>query len=59
MFAFAVLGLFLGPMAASLSGAAMANQNMSAMPGMDGMMDMAAMPDDMDCYPEKQVKIPG
>lgn len=58
MFAFVTLGLLLGPMAASLSGAAMADQNISAVPGMDGMMDMAAMPGDMDCCPEKQVKVP-
>lgn len=58
MFAFAMLGLLLGPMAASLSGAAMADQNMSVMTGMGEMTDMAAMHDGMDCCPEKQVKIP-
>jgi len=55
MFAFALLGLVLGPMAVSMSGAAMADQNMSVMAG---MTEMASMPDDMPCCPEKQVKIP-
>jgi hypothetical protein len=55
MFAFALLGLVLGPMAVSMSGAAMADQNM---PVMAGMTEMASTPDDMPCCPEKQVKIP-
>ena len=54
LFVFALLGLVLGPMAVSISGAAMADQNMSVMTGMD---DMASMSDDMPC-PEKQAKIP-
>jgi hypothetical protein len=58
MFVFAVLGLVLGPMAVSTSGAAMADQSMSGMTGMDNMADMAGMPEDMPCCPEKQAKIP-
>ena len=58
MFAFALLGLVLGPTAVSMSGAAMADQNMSIMTGMDDMTDMAMMPDDMPCCPEKQAKVP-
>ncbi|ATU94476.1 hypothetical protein B5P45_09590 [Phyllobacterium zundukense] len=55
MFAFALLGLLLGPVAVSMSGAAMADQTMS---GMGNMADMASMPDDMPCCPEKQAKVP-
>lgn len=52
MFAFALLGLLLGPMAVSMSGAAMVDQNMAS------MGDMASMPDDMPCCPQKQAKVP-
>ncbi len=55
MFAFALLGLLLGPMAVSMSGAAMADRNMSGMGNVAEMV--ASMPDDMPC-PEKQAKIP-
>jgi hypothetical protein len=55
MFAFALLGLLLGPMAVSMSGAAMADQNMSSM---GDMVETASMPVDMSCCPQKQVKIP-
>lgn len=58
MFAFALLGLLLGPMAVSMSGAAMADQNMPVTMGV-GETDVAAgMPVDMSCCPEKQVKVP-
>jgi hypothetical protein len=58
MFALALLGLLLGPMAVSMSGATMSDQTMSVMTGMDDMANMANMPDDMPCCPEKQVKVP-
>lgn len=58
MFALALLGLLLGPMAVSMSGAAMADQNMFVMTGMTDMAGMATMADDMPCCPEKQVKVP-
>jgi hypothetical protein len=57
MFVFALLGLVLGPMAVSMNGAAMADQNMSVMAGLGDMVVMASMPDDIPC-PEKQAKIP-
>lgn len=55
MFALALLGLLLGPMAVSMSGAAMADQNIS---GMTGMGDVASMSSDMPGCPEKQVEDP-
>lgn len=58
MFAFALLGLLLGPMAVSMGGMAMAQQDMSAMPAMDGMTEPSSMTEAMPCCPEKQVKIP-
>jgi hypothetical protein len=58
MFALALLGLLLGPMAVSMSGAAMADQNISGMTGMGDMADMASMSSDMPGCPEKQVKDP-
>ncbi|WP_288194569.1 hypothetical protein [uncultured Phyllobacterium sp.] len=58
MFAFALLGLLLGPMAVFVSGAAMADQNMPVMMGMGDKVETAGMPIDMSCCPEKQVKVP-
>jgi hypothetical protein len=58
MFALALLGLLLGPMAVSMSGAAMADQTMSGMTVMGNMAETATMPDDMPCCPEKQAKVP-
>ncbi|PSH62926.1 hypothetical protein CU102_24615 [Phyllobacterium brassicacearum] len=58
MFAFALLGLVLGPMAGFMSGAAMADQSTSVMTGMNDMAGMASMPDDMPCCPEQRAKIP-
>jgi hypothetical protein len=58
MFVLALLGLLLGPMAVSTSGAAMADQSLSVMSGTGDMAEMAGMPDDMPCSPEKQAKIP-
>jgi hypothetical protein len=61
MFALALLGLLLGPMAVSMSGAAMADQNISVMTGMGDMAEMAemaSMSSDMPGCPEKQVKDP-
>jgi len=58
MFAFALLGLLLGPMAISMGGMAMAQQDMSAMAAMDGMTEPSSMTEAMPCCPEKQVKIP-
>lgn len=58
MFALALLGLLLGPMAVSMSGAAMADQSLSVMTGTGDMAEMAGMPDDMPCSPEKHAKMP-
>ncbi|MFJ7352750.1 hypothetical protein ACIQWS_01145 [Phyllobacterium sp. NPDC097923] len=58
MFAFALLGLLLGPMAVFVSGVAMADQNMSDTMGMGDKVETAGMPVDMSCCPEKQVKVP-
>lgn len=58
MFAFALLGLLLGPMAVSMSGMALAEQNMSVMTETDDMAGMANMPENMPCCPEKQIKVP-
>ena len=59
MFAFAMLGLLLGPMAVSMSGMAMAQQDMSAMAAMDSMTEPSSMPEAMPCCPEKQVENSG